>query len=106
MQFKDVKIYAKRSNSEIFVWMSTFLGTVFIDIDYGLVIGLGVTFIFLLWWGYYPKVELLSPTDHEDIFTYKSEVRMQYIYFLQLFWCKKCFQVKKYYLKVELLSPY
>ena len=75
MQFKDIKIYAKRSNSEIFVWISTFLGTVFIDIDYGLVIGLGVTFMFLLWWGYYPKVELLSPTDHEDLFTYKSEVR-------------------------------
>ena len=48
MQFKDVKIYAKRSNSEIFVWLSTFLGTVFVDIDYGLIIGLGVTFIFLL----------------------------------------------------------
>ena len=75
MQFKDVKIYAKRSNSEIFVWLSTFLGTVFVDIDYGLIIGLGVTFIFLLWWGYYPKVELLSPTDHEDLFTNKSEVR-------------------------------
>ena len=75
MQFKDVKIYAKRSNSEIFVWLSTFLGTVFVDIDYGLIIGLGVTFIFLLWWGYYPKVELISLTDHEDLFTNKSEVR-------------------------------
>ena len=95
MQFKDVKIYAKRSNSEIFVWMSTFLGTVFIDIDYGLVIGLGVTFIFLLWWGYYPKVELLSPTDHEDLFTYKSEVRMQYIYFFTTFLVQKMLPSQK-----------
>ena len=74
MQFKDVYLYAKRSNSEVFVWLATFLGTVFIDIDYGLMIGLIVTFIFLLWWGYHPKVELIDLTDQEDLFTYKNNV--------------------------------
>ena len=74
IQFKDVMIYAKRSNSEVFVWLATFFGTVFIDISYGLMIGLGVTFMFLLWWGYHPRVELIRPCDHEDLFMQKHDV--------------------------------
>lgn len=68
MQFKDICTYGKRSYSEVFVWLASFLGTIFIDIDFGLMLGLGTTLAFLLWWGYHPKVELIGRTDHEDIF--------------------------------------
>eukprot|EP00093_Oithona_nana_P013439 13439.XXX_839671_841919_1 [CDS] Oithona nana genome sequencing. len=71
-QFKDLYIYAKRSYSEVFVWLATFLGTVFIDIDYGLIIGLATSLAFLLWWGYHPKVELVGRTDRNDLFIDKN----------------------------------
>ena len=74
-QFKDLYIYAKRSYSEVFVWLATFLGTVFIDIDYGLIIGLATSLAFLLWWGYHPKVELVGRTDRNDLFVDKNNVR-------------------------------
>ena len=74
-QFKDLYIYAKRSYSEVFVWLATFLGTVFIDIDYGLIIGLATSLAFLLWWGYHPKVELVGRTDRNDLFIDKNNVR-------------------------------
>ena len=73
-QFKDLYIYAKRSYSEVFVWLATFLGTVFIDIDYGLIIGLATSLAFLLWWGYHPKVELLGRTERNDLFVDKNNV--------------------------------
>lgn len=68
LQFKDLILYAKRSYSEVFVWAATFCGTVLIDIDYGLMIGLATSLAFLLWWGYHPKVEIVRKTENEDIF--------------------------------------
>ena len=67
-QFKDLCKYAKRSYNEVFVWLATFLGTVCIDIDFGLMIGLATSLAFILWWGYHPKVELLGSTDRPDLF--------------------------------------
>ena len=78
-QFKDLYIYTKRSYSEVFVWLATFLGTVFIDIDYGLIIGLATSLAFLLWWGYHPKVELVGRTDRNDLFVDKNNVRKLFV---------------------------
>ena len=74
MQFKDLCTYGKRSYSEVFVWMATFLGTVCIDIDFGLMIGLGTSLAFLLWWGYHPKVELIGTTGQDDLFVDENNV--------------------------------
>ena len=74
MQFKDLYTYGKRSYSEVFVWLATFLGTVCIDIDFGLMIGLGTSLAFLLWWGYHPKVELIGRTDRNDLFLDENNV--------------------------------
>ena len=78
MQFKDLCIYGKRSYSEVFVWLATFLGTVCIDIDFGLMIGLGTSLAFLLWWGYHPKVELIGTTDQDDLFIDENNVSFNY----------------------------
>ncbi len=67
-QFKDLRTYSKRSCSEALVWLATFVGTVFIDVDIGLIIGLATSLVFLLWWGYHPKVELIARTEIPDIF--------------------------------------
>ena len=80
LQFKDLCLYAKRSYSEVFVWSATFLATVCIDIDYGLMIGLGTSLAFLLWWGYHPKVELVGRTDQEDLFIDENNVSIQASY--------------------------
>ena len=82
MQFKDLYTYGKRSYSEVFVWLATFLGTVCIDIDFGLMIGLGTSLAFLLWWGSHPKVELIGRTDRNDLFLDENNVRYRFIYFL------------------------
>ena len=76
VNFKDICIYAKRSYSEVLIWLATFLGTVFIDIDFGLLIGLGTSLAFLLWWGYHPKVELVGRTHQQDIFIHKNNVSL------------------------------
>ena len=76
VQFTDLVKFGQRSYSEVFVWLATLMSTIFIDIDYGLMIGLGTSTAFLLWWGYYPKVELLGQTDHDDLFIDKSNVSL------------------------------
>ncbi len=68
LQFRDLRRYAKRSYSEAFVWMSTFLSTVFLDVDLGLLIGLVVSLLFLIAWGYFPKIELIGQTEYKDLF--------------------------------------
>jgi solute carrier family 26 protein len=68
MQFRDFVCYAKRSFSEAFVWMATFLATVFLDVDLGLLVGLIVSLLFLIAWGYFPKIELIGVTEYDDVF--------------------------------------
>ncbi len=68
LQFQDFVCYAKRSFSEAFVWMATFLVTVFLDVDMGLLVGLLVSIIFLICWGYFPKIEVIGITEFDDLF--------------------------------------
>ena len=68
VQFRDFVRFARRSSSEAFVWMSTFLFTVFLDIDVGLIVGIGVSLLFLIAWGYFPKIELVGRTEYQDLF--------------------------------------
>jgi MFS superfamily sulfate permease-like transporter len=67
-QFRDLIRFARRSSSEAFVWVATFLCTVFLDVDVGLIVGLGVSLLFLIAWGYFPKIELVGRTEYQDLF--------------------------------------
>ena len=49
--------------------MATFLFTVFLDVDLGLLVGLVVSLLFLIAWGYFPKIEVIGQTQHQDLFT-------------------------------------
>lgn len=68
VQFRDLVRFARRSLSEAFVWLTTFLFTVFLDVDMGLVVGLAVSLLFLIAWGYFPKIELVGRTEYQDLF--------------------------------------
>ena len=68
LQFRDLIRYSKRSFSEAFVWTATFLVTVFVDVDLGLIVGLVVSLLFLISWGYFPKIELIGRTDFADLY--------------------------------------
>ena len=68
MQFQDFVCYSKRSFSEAFIWMATFLSTVFLDVDLGLLVGLSVSLMFLVAWGYFPRIELVGKTEYDDLF--------------------------------------
>ncbi len=48
--------------------MATFLVTVFLDVDMGLLVGLLVSIIFLISWGYFPKIEVIGITEFDDLF--------------------------------------
>ena len=67
-QFRDLVRYARRSKSEAVIWVSTFLFTVLLDVDLGLLVGLVVSLMFLVAWGYFPKIELIASTDFDDVF--------------------------------------
>ena len=67
-QYQDFLRYARRSVSEAFVWMATFVATVLLDVDLGLLVGLVVSLMFLVAWGYFPKIELIASTDFDDVF--------------------------------------
>lgn len=67
-QFRDLLMFGRRSLSDALVWSATFLGTVFLDVDIGLLVGLLASFMFLLWWGFRPRVELVGRTDNADLF--------------------------------------
>jgi MFS superfamily sulfate permease-like transporter len=45
----------------------TFTATVVLDVQYGLVVGVAVNFVMLLYWALYPKVILLAETDFQDL---------------------------------------
>ena len=66
-QFKDLVRYAKRSFSEAFIWASTFLFTVLLDVDLGLLAGIAVSVLFLISWGYFPKIEVVGRTEFDDL---------------------------------------
>ena len=67
-QYQDFLRYARRSFSEAFVWMATFVSTVLLDVDLGLLVGIVVSLVFLVAWGYFPKIELIACTDYADVF--------------------------------------
>ena len=68
IQFRDLVRYAKRSHSEAFVWIATFLFTILLDVDLGLLAGIIVSLLFLISWGYFPKIEVIGRTSHRDLF--------------------------------------
>ena len=67
-QYQDFLRYARRSFSEAFVWMATFVATILLDVDLGLLVGLVVSLMFLVAWGYFPKIEVIATTDFDDVF--------------------------------------
>ena len=67
-QFRDLVRYARRSKSEAVIWVSTFLFTVLLDVDLGLLAGIGVSVLFLVAWGFFPKIEVVGRTQYEDVF--------------------------------------
>ena len=56
----DFKKYWDRSRWDGFVWMATFLSTVLIDVDMGLVVGIGASMIAVMFRGCIPKVVVLQ----------------------------------------------
>jgi len=39
-----------------------------LDVDLGLVVGLVVSILFLIAWGYFPIVELVGRTEYQDLY--------------------------------------
>ena len=50
------------------MWIATFLFTVLLDVDLGLLGGLIVSLLFMISWGYFPKIEVVGRTEYEDLF--------------------------------------
>lgn len=48
--------------------MTTFLAVVLLDVDYGLVAGLTMSILFMISWGFFPKIEIIQKTQFEDLF--------------------------------------
>ncbi len=40
----------------------------FQDVDVGLIVGLAVSLMFLVAWGYFPKIELVGRTEYQDLY--------------------------------------
>jgi MFS superfamily sulfate permease-like transporter len=50
LQIRDFFCYAKHLLLEAFVWLATFLFTVFLAVDLGLLVGLAVSLLFPISW--------------------------------------------------------
>ena len=49
LQFKDLKKAWLVSKLNAFVWLATFISTVVLDIEYGLMVGFALSVLTLLW---------------------------------------------------------
>jgi hypothetical protein len=66
-QFSDLPVLYSKSWSDLCVWISSFIITVVMDVDIGLVTGVVINVIMLLYWSLKPKVVLLGETDAKDL---------------------------------------
>ncbi|XP_062522271.1 sulfate transporter-like [Corticium candelabrum] len=69
-QFADVKRLWKVKKADCFVWFSTFLGVVILNITYGLLVGLGATIIVMFFTMSMPVCEILERVDVSQGVTY------------------------------------
>lgn len=68
LQVKDLPVAWKQSPFDGMVWLTTFLGVVLLDIDYGLGLGVAVSLICVLIMGQRPKVCQLGQVPNTEIF--------------------------------------
>lgn len=66
-QILDLRRFGHESPVDGFIWICTFLGTVFLDIDIGLAIGACLSLLFLFLWGCLPNMRVLNATEAEDL---------------------------------------
>jgi MFS superfamily sulfate permease-like transporter len=60
--------------------MATFLSTVFLDVDLGLLVGLTVSLMFLVAWGYFPRIELVGKTEYSDLFLQGDKFQQVFVF--------------------------
>ncbi|XP_049782755.1 sulfate transporter-like isoform X1 [Schistocerca cancellata] len=68
MQIKEVPKIWHESRKEGLIWIVTFLAVVFIDIDYGLAIGIALALLCVLIMGQRPKVYLMGHVPNTHIY--------------------------------------
>jgi MFS superfamily sulfate permease-like transporter len=65
--------FARESAVDGLVWMVTFLATVVIDVDYGLLVGTACNVMAVLAWGVVPRVSVLAETHFGDVVVDNNE---------------------------------
>lgn len=67
LQFRDLPKLASKSILDTCVWIVTFLATVILDVDFGLIVGVLVNVLIILYWGIFPNVDIVHETDFIDL---------------------------------------
>ena len=92
LQVNDLKRVWKVSHIDATIWISSFLGVVIIDIDYGLLIGITVSLVVLLCRAQQPKTARLGHIANTDLYldvskysAVSTENTITYIYSVQYY---------------------
>ena len=67
LQFLDLPKLASKSILDTFVWIATFLATIILDVDYGLIVGVLINVFIILYWGISPNLNTIHETDFTDL---------------------------------------
>ncbi len=66
-QFSDLPSLWRHSPLDLCVWLSTFAATVLFGADLGLVVGVAVNLVSLVYWCINPRLKRMSETDFQDV---------------------------------------
>lgn len=66
-QFLDLPPLLTTSRTDFSVWTLTFVATVVLNVDMGLMVGVGLNLVLLLYWALDPQVVNIVETDFKDL---------------------------------------
>lgn len=75
MQFHDLPVFYKKSKLDAALWVGTFIAVILVDIDYGLVVGIGLSVILLIYRSIGVTVEELGSLDTTEFFASRKQYR-------------------------------
>jgi len=75
MQFHDLPMFYKKSKLDAALWVGTFIAVIILDIDIGLIVGIGLSVILLIYRSVSVKVEELGSLDTTEFFANRKQFR-------------------------------